>query len=94
MSDHAAITSRHSTAAISERVSVDISLRSLTNGPRVLKHYNLFGFGNQIDAAASERVATRQAFQRQPGTVARAVKLDGGSGILRAGRVEFAGAGH
>ena len=33
MSDHAAITTRHSTAAISERISVDISLRSLTNEP-------------------------------------------------------------
>ena len=33
MSDHPAITIRHSTAAISERISVDISLRSLTNGP-------------------------------------------------------------
>jgi hypothetical protein len=31
--DHPAITMRHSTAASSERISIDISLRSLKNGP-------------------------------------------------------------
>jgi hypothetical protein len=53
-----------------------------------------FAFRNQIDAAASERVATRKTLKGKPGTVPRAVKLHGGGCILGTGRIEFAGAWH
>jgi hypothetical protein len=51
-----------------------------------------FDFRNQINAAASERVATRKTFKGKPGTVPRSMKLHGSCGIPGTGRIEFAGA--
>jgi len=49
---------------------------------------------NQVHAAPRERVAARNATQREPGATPRAMKPQCFGGILRAGGIEFAGARH
>ena len=48
-------------------------------------------FGNGIEAAASEWMATSQAAQSEPDSTARAKTLDRFAGIVRARRIIFAG---
>ncbi len=53
-----------------------------------------FDFRNQINTAASERMAARKPLEGKPRTMTRAVELHGSGGILRTRRIELAGAGH
>jgi len=53
-----------------------------------------FGIRNQINAAASEGMATPKPLEGKPRSMTRTVELHGNGGILRTRRIELAGAGH
>lgn len=50
--------------------------------------------GNQIHSAARERMAACEAAQREPRPAARSVEAQRFGGVMRAGRIKLAGAGH